>query len=72
MRRGWYTYHDEVTTIPKQKFKFELKNCIFKLSILRSSLLRLIYDKKYDTMDKSISDGTIGTQNEKEKQQKHI
>ena len=42
-----------VTTIPKSGSKFDLKNKrgIFKLSILRSILLRLIYNRKYEIID---------------------
>ena len=51
-----------VTTIPKSGSKFELKNerGIFKLSIIRSILLRLIYNRKYDTIDSRMSESNIG------------
>ena len=51
-----------VTTIPKSGSKFELKNerGIFKLSILRSILLRLIYNRKYEIIDTNMSESNIG------------
>ena len=51
-----------VTTIPKSGSKLELKNKrgIFKLSVLRSILLRLIYDQKYEMIDSNMSDNNIG------------
>ena len=51
-----------VTTIPKPGSKFELKNerGIFKLSILRSILMRLIYNRKYSMIDYNMSDSNIG------------
>ena len=51
-----------VTTIPKTGSKFDLKNerGIFKLSVLRSILLRLIYNRKYDLIDSHMSDSNIG------------
>ena len=56
-----------VTTIPKPGSKFELKNKrgIFKLSILRSMLMRLIYNRKYDTIDLNMSDSNIGERRRK-------
>ena len=51
-----------VTTIPKPGSKFELKNKrgIFKLSVLRSILMRLIYNRKYEIIDSNMSDSNIG------------
>ena len=51
-----------VTTIPKCGSKFDLKNerGIFKLSILRSILLRVIYNRKYDIIDSNMSESNIG------------
>ena len=51
-----------VTSIPKSGSKFELKNerGIFKLSVLRSILLRLIYNRKYELIDSNMSDSNIG------------
>ena len=51
-----------ITTIPKSGSKFELKNerGIFKLSVLRSILLRLIYIQKYDIIDHNMSESNIG------------
>ena len=51
-----------ITTIPKNGSRFELKNKrgIFKLSVLRSILLWIIYNRKYDIIDKSMSESNIG------------
>ena len=51
-----------ITTIPKSGSKFELKNerGIFKLSVLRIILLRLIYNRKYHIIDKNMSESNIG------------
>ena len=51
-----------ITTIPKSGSKFELKNerGIFKLSVLRIILLRLIYNRKYDIIDQNMSESNIG------------
>ena len=51
-----------ITTIPKSGSKFELKNKrgIFKLNVLRSILLRIIYNRKYDIIDQSMSESNIG------------
>ena len=51
-----------VTTIPKSGSKFDLKNerGIFKLSIIRSILLRLIYNRKYEDIDSKMSESNIG------------
>ena len=51
-----------VTTIPKSGSKFQLKNerGIFQLSIIRSILLRLIYEIKYETINARMSESNIG------------
>ena len=51
-----------VTTIPKSGSMFELKNKtgIFKLSVLKNLLLRLIYNRKYELIDSNMSDNNIG------------
>ena len=51
-----------VTTIPKPGSKFELSNerGIFKLSVVRSLLIRLIYNRKYSIIDKNMTDRNIG------------
>ena len=56
-----------MTTIPKSGLKFELKNerGIFRLSVLRNILLRLIYNRKYDMIDANMSDNNIGTRRNK-------
>ena len=56
-----------VTTIPKPGSKFELSNerGIFKLSIVRSLLIRLIYNRKYSIIDKNMTDSNIGARKNK-------
>ena len=51
-----------VTTIPKAGSKFLLTNerGIFKVSILRTILLRLIYNRNYDMVNDNMSDSNIG------------
>ena len=51
-----------VTTIPKVGSKFKLTNerGIFKVSILRTILLRLIYNRTYNMVDANMSDSNIG------------
>ena len=51
-----------VTPIPKPGSKFELTNerGIFKLSVIRSLLIRLIYNRKYETIDSSMTYSNIG------------
>ena len=56
-----------VTTIPKTGKKFEprYKRGIFKVSVLRSILLPLIYNRKYEMIDSNMSDNNIGAQRNK-------
>ena len=51
-----------VTTVPKKGPKILLKNerGIFRVSVVRSILMRLIYNSKYTLIDKNISDGQMG------------
>ena len=51
-----------VTTIPKGGSKLLLKNerGIFRLSIIRSILMKLIYNQKYEIIDKNMSDSNVG------------
>ena len=52
-----------VTTIPKTRSKFMLTNdrSIFKVSILRKILLRLLYKRNYDMINNNMSDSNIGS-----------
>ena len=56
-----------VTTIPKQGLKFKLTNKrgIFKVSILRTILLRLLYNRCYSMVNANMSDSNIGARKEK-------
>ena len=51
-----------VTTIPKAGSKFLLTNerGIFKVSILRTILLRLLYNRNYSMINANMSDSNIG------------
>ena len=51
-----------ITTIPKKGSKLELKNerGIFRVSVIRSILMRLIYNSKYPAIDENISDCQMG------------
>ena len=54
--------YSNITTVPKKGSKIELKNQrgIFRVSVIRSILMRMIYNSKYDEIDKNISDGQMG------------
>ena len=56
-----------VTTIPKLGSKYLLTNerGIFKVSILRTILLRLLYNRKYSMVNSNMSDSNIGARREK-------
>ena len=56
-----------ITTIPKPGSKFELKNerGIFKLSIVRSLLLRLIYNRQYCIIYSNMTYSNIGARKKK-------
>ena len=51
-----------ITTVPKKGPKIELKNQrgIFRVSVVRYILMRIIYNSKYPTIDKNISDAQMG------------
>ena len=51
-----------ITTVPKKGPKIELKNQrgIFRVSVIRSILMRMIYNSNYDIIDRNISDGQMG------------
>ena len=56
-----------ITTIPKKGSKLSLENerGIFRLSVLRSILMRLIYNDKYDVIDNNMSDSQMGARKKK-------
>ena len=56
-----------ITTVPKKGSKFILKNerGIFRVSVLRTILMRLIYNTKYPIIDKNISECQMGARKEK-------
>ena len=51
-----------ITTVPKRGSKLELKNerGIFRVSVVRYILMRMIYNSKYSLIDKNISDCQMG------------
>ena len=51
-----------ITTVPKKGPTIELKNQrgIFRVSVIRSILMRLIYNSKYEEINKNISDCQMG------------
>ena len=56
-----------ITTVPKKGSKLKLENerGIFRLSVLRSILMRLIYNDKYDIIDQNMSDNQMGARKKK-------
>ena len=56
-----------ITTVPKKGSKLLLENerGIFRLSVLRSIIMRLIYNEKYDIIDKNMSDSQMGARKKK-------
>eukprot|EP00092_Neocalanus_flemingeri_P018346 GFUD01019855.1.p1 GENE.GFUD01019855.1~~GFUD01019855.1.p1 ORF type:complete len:188 (-),score=16.48 GFUD01019855.1:408-971(-) len=54
-----------ITTVPKQGSRLELKNerGIFRVSVLRNIMMRLIYNRKYPGIDKKMSDCQMGGRN---------
>ena len=56
-----------VTTVPKKGSKLLLENerGIFRVSAIRSILMRLIYNEKYNTIDKNMSDLQLGGRKQK-------
>ena len=51
-----------ITTVPKKGSRLLLANerGIFRVSVIRSILMRLIYDSKYPEIDSKMSDGQMG------------
>ena len=56
-----------ITTVPKSGSKLDLRNerGIFRVSVLRSILMRLIYNSNYPNIDGNISDCQMGGRKEK-------
>ena len=56
-----------ITTVPKKGSRIELKNerGIFRVSVVRSILMRLIYDTKYPIVDENMSDCQMGARKKK-------
>ena len=56
-----------ITTVPKKGSRLLLKNerGIFRVSVLRSILMRMIYNEKYPTIDRNMSDCQMGGRKEK-------
>ena len=56
-----------ITTIPKKGSRLELKNerGIFRCSVLRQILMRLIYNSKYEIIDKNMSELQMGARKNK-------
>ena len=58
-----------MTDIPKSgagsQFKLENQRGIFKLSIFRSLLFRIIYNRKYEIIDANMTDSNIGARRKK-------
>ena len=51
-----------ITTVPKKGSKLQLENerGIFRVSVLRSILMRLVYNEKYENIDKNMTDCQMG------------
>ena len=51
-----------ISTVPKKGSRFDLKNerGIFRCTVLRLILMRLIYESKYDIIDSNMSDSQMG------------
>ena len=51
-----------ITTVPKKGSSFNLENerGIFRVDVIRSILMRLIYNDKYPEVDRNMSDGQMG------------
>ena len=56
-----------ITTIPKKGSRLDLENerGIFRVPILRSILMRLIYNQKYELIDNTMSDCQMGSRKRK-------
>ena len=59
--------YTNVTTVPKKGSRIEPKNerGIFRVAVVRSILMRLIYNMKYPMIDKNISDFQMGARKKK-------
>ena len=51
-----------ITTVPKKGSKIEPKNLIgiFRVPVVRAILMRLVYNTKYEKIDKNMSDCQMG------------
>ena len=56
-----------ITTVPKRGSRLKLKNerGIFRVSVLRYILMRLMYNEKYPVIDINISDSQMGARKQK-------
>ena len=56
-----------ITTVPKQGSRIEPRNerGIFRVAVVRYILMRLIYDMKYPTIDRNMSDCQMGARKKK-------
>ena len=56
-----------ITTVPKKGSSIELKNLrgVFRVSIVRSILMRMIYNSKYAVIDSKMSDSQMGARKKK-------
>ena len=56
-----------ITTVPKKGSRIEPKNerGIFRVALVRSILMRMIYDMKYDIIDSNMSDCQMGARKKK-------
>ena len=56
-----------ITTVPKKGSKLHLENerGIFRVSTLRSILMRLIYNEKYEIIDKNVTNCQMGGRKQK-------
>ena len=54
--------------VPKRGSKLDLQNerGIFRVSVLRTMLMRLIYNEKYVTIDRNMSECQVGVKNKKD------
>ena len=59
--------YTNISTVPKKGSRIEPRNerGIFRVSVLRSILMRLIYDMKYPIIDRNMSDCQMGGRKKK-------
>ena len=64
---AFFLYFANITTVHKKGSKIEPKNerGIFRVSVIRSILMRLIYNSKYPIIDKNMSDCQMGGRKKK-------